>query len=102
MDSYRKYSNFTKLHILGKLVVVLVVPRTMATKSRWILLLVACLLSAVLGKCINLMKRTTKMESLAGFADFGASEHGKVVFSFTHTLVNSAGIQNCFANVVIR
>lgn len=80
MDSYRKYSNFTKLHILGKLVVVLVVPRTMATKSRWILLLVVCLLSAVLGKCISLMKRNTKMESLAGFAEFGASEDGKIVF----------------------
>lgn len=64
MKPCREYSNFTKLHILVKLVLVLAVPRTMATKSWWIFLLVACLLSAVSGKCIGIMKQKAKMKKL--------------------------------------
>lgn len=43
-------------------------------------MLSACLLSAVLGKCIDIMKRHAKMKNFAGFADFGASKGRNVVF----------------------
>lgn len=79
-ENIRKYSNFTKLNILGKLVLVSAVLGTMATKSWWILVLSACLLSAVLGKCINITKPNAEMEKFADFADFGVSKWCNVVF----------------------
>ena len=54
------------------------VVRTMATKS-WILLVVACLLSDVIGKCIRITKQNANTENCAGLAEFDASKEHNIV-----------------------
>lgn len=58
----------------------------MAAKS-WILLVVACLLSDVIGKCIGITKRNANFVKCTGFAEFDAGKEHNIVFQYLYALI---------------